>query len=173
MNNVESIIQHIASDTPKNGWAVFRFNPVSTWFAIAWQIFAICLSAGAAYMFLLMPITVERTQENMNFGYGATVLLVLFAVGFVFSIRRIVSAKNTFIVITDDLIVKSFCGNVEEYPIAHISKLQLTQLRGTSGFKLRYLLEFVDTRTNRFVVLAEKRYFGDESVIFNTLNSKL
>ncbi len=173
MNKSETIIQHIQAGTPKNGWAVFKFNPVSTWFALAWQVFAIGMCAVATNMFLFMPVTVERTQENIIIGYVAAVFGVIFLVAFFYSIRRLLFAKKSFIVITDDEVVKSLCGTVQEFSLKHISRLTLTQLRGTSGFKPRYRIEFVDTATKRFELLADNRYFGDESVIFNTLNSKI
>ncbi len=172
MNNSETIIQHIKSGTPKNGWAVFKFKSTSTLVAIAWQLVAIALFSGAAYMFILMPVSTVRTLENYYLGYTCVLFDLLFFVGFIYALKRLLTAKSNFLVITDSEVLVSLCGKVREYPLKNISRLTLVQLRN-SGVSARYRIEFIDTRTNRITDIAEKRYFGDESIIFNTLMSSL
>lgn len=173
MNKSETIIQHIQEGRPKNGWAVFPFKTTSTWFSILWEIFTLVVSGSAANMFLFLPPAPTSKPEDVYIGYVAVFAAAIACIAFIFSVRRLLLAKKSYLVITDEELVKSFCGKVEEFPLKNISNLRLTQLRGTSGFKPRYRIEFVDTRTRRIELLAQNTYFGDETAIFNTLNSKL
>ncbi len=162
------IVNQVTTSGPGKGWIVFKFNAVSTLLVVVSKIVLIALCS-----FALNAIVFEaaaQSNQNVMLPIGIFGFVIIFAaVSLIFDLIRLLYARSSMLVLTDSSLVISLSGKINQYPFSQVKKLMITQLPYKS-FTVPYRIEFVDSATNKFVTVAQKRYFGPEPAIFNALN---
>lgn len=170
----EQVIEAVKSNRLQPGWAVFRYNYKYAVSRIAGRLFFPILFLPAAAVFLM------NLAVNKDTFLILSVFLVTFSLVSLLTLIPVIIelfySKNSFIVFSDDGIIKCFKGRTEFFPYNCIINVKFTNPGGNSPAIARrkeQYIDFRDNRSNKFINLAKNRIFGFPESIYEILINKL
>jgi len=171
----EHVIQSVVNNQPKVGWAIFKFHKIRSILIFIVKAFFVLMFGTGAFI-LLKNSSYETDTYTFVMGCFIAACALIALIVFLFHLRSMFYMSNNMIVLTEDAIVRSWCGKIKEYKYEAIEDLRLVRIHGRSRpypmFPEHYI-EFRDVSTGNIVELARNRVFGRADIIFRVLQNKV
>ena len=164
------VIQTVLQEIPQTGWMVFRFHKLRALFMLLFKLFLVIIFGGGAAVLAWSGITQDPHVFIFSALLGIPAVIAL--VVFLKHLRSVQTSQTNMIVLTEDAIVKSWCGNLEEYPYNAVTHLMLSRSSGNGRFP-EHSVAFVDRRTNKRIELAANWVFGPAQQVHEALQNKI
>lgn len=171
----KDVISAVIENRPENGWIIIKYNILWAVLGLIGKIFYIILFGSMSYVLLFWE---SNNKDNLYYIMGSIFAFISMIVVFslIKQIKNIFYWNTNMIVLTNNSIVKSIYGKIEEYPYSCIKELKIVRIAGNNMVYIvfpRSYIEFIDGRTNAAIDFTSSYVFGNVNKIYNLLLAKI